>query len=229
MSTSTEVQRTGGPVPLPVASPTTYVLPTAILMLGVALLVVSIFLPYWSLTLHAPQYPGGLSVELYVNRLTGDVDEIDELNHYIGMREMREAAQTERSFSVLAIGTLGLLLMAAVFIQSRWAALLALPAVVYPLVFLADLYFWLYRFGHTLDPHAALSTSIKPFTPVLLGEGRVGQFTTTAGLEPGYLLAVLGAATVVIGLYFHRRAYKPLYDARHLAHPAAGAGDERRP
>ena len=40
-------------------------------------------------------------------------------------------------------------------------------------------------------------------------------------------LAILGALTVLIGLYFHRRAYKPLYDARYPhAHPG---GDGRQP
>ena len=229
MMTQERTQTTTSPTALPVASPTTYVLPTAILMLGVALLVISIFQPYWSLTLHAPQYPKGLSVQLYVNKLTGDVNEIDGLNHSIGMPKLEEAAGFERSFAVIAIGSLGLLLMAAVFIQNRWAAVLALPAVVYPLAFLADLYYWLYRFGHDLDPHAALSTSIKPFTPAILGIGKVGQFSTTAGLEAGYYLAVLGSLTVLIGLYFHRRAYKPLYEARHPHADPAGGQDGRQP
>jgi hypothetical protein len=199
------------------ARPTTYVLPTAILLVGAALLVVSVFLPYWELRLHAPQYPGGLEVELYVNRLAGDVDEIDGLNHYIGMARLGEAAEVEREVAVLAVGTIALLLLAAVFVQNRWAALLALPAVGYPLVFLADLFFWLYRFGHSLDPRAALSSSIKPFTPTMLGEGRIGQFRTTAELEEGFILAVLGALVVLIGLYFHRRAYRPLAEARRPA------------
>jgi hypothetical protein len=186
-------------------------------MFGAMLLVLSMFMPYWQLTLHAPQYPKGLQVELYVNRVTGDVDEVDGLNHYIGMARLAEAAPMERTISVIAIGVLGLLLMAAVFIQNRWAMFLALPAVLFPAVFLADLYYWLYYFGHNLDPKAALSTSIKPFTPAILGEGRVGQFRTVASVEEGYYLALFGALVILIGLYFHRRAYKPLADARHQA------------
>lgn len=198
---------------VPNPSPTTYVLPTAILMLGAMLLVVSIFLPYWQLTLHAPQYPRGLKVELYVNRLAGDVREVDGLNHYIGMAKMEEAAEFERRTAVIAVTALATLLLAAVFIRNRWAGLLSLPVLLYPAVFLADLYYWLYRFGHDLDPRAALSSSIKPFTPTLLGEGRVGQFRTTASLEEGFYLALAAGVVVLVGLYFHRRAYKPLPDA----------------
>ena len=63
-------------------NPNTYVMPTVMFMLAAMLVVVSIFLPYWTLTLHAPQYPKGLTVQLYVNRVAGDAKEIDGLNHY---------------------------------------------------------------------------------------------------------------------------------------------------
>lgn len=198
----------------PSASPETYILPTMLLMLGAMLLVVSIFLPYWNMTLHAPQYPDGLHVRLYVNRMTGDVQEIDGLNHYIGMPKLEEAGKVERSFSLIAIGSLALLLMAAIFIHNPWAAVLSLPAILYPLVFLADLFYWLYTFGHNLDPKAPLSNSIKPFTPTLLGEGKVGQFNTTAMVDIGFYLAILASLVILVGLYFHRRAYKPLLEAR---------------
>lgn len=194
------------------ASPDAYVLPTMVLMLGAMLLVVSIFFPYWGLTLHAPQYPDGLNVELYVNKMAGDVQEINGLNHYIGMPKLEEAGKLERSFSWLAIGALALLLMAAVFIHNQWAAILALPALLYPLIFLADLFYWLYTFGHNLDPTAALSSSIEPFTPTLLGTGVIGQFKTTAMVDTGFYLAILGSFVILVGLYFHREAYKPLQE-----------------
>lgn len=195
------------------ASPDTYVLPTMVLMLGAMLLVVSIFFPYWQMTLHAPQYPDGLNVELYVNDMAGDVQEIDGLNHYIGMPKLEEAGKLERSFSWLAVGALALLLMAAVFIHNQWAAILALPVLAYPIVFLADLFYWLYSFGHNLDPRAPLSSSIKPFTPTLLGTGKIGQFKTTAMVGTGFWLAVLASFVILVGLYFHREAYKPLQEA----------------
>src|ERR1044071_6267354 len=80
-----------------------FLLPTASLGLAAVLLVASIFLPYWRLTLLAPQYPGGLRVEAYLDRLDGDVREIDGLNHYIGMPPLGEAAKIERSLSIAAL------------------------------------------------------------------------------------------------------------------------------
>ncbi|MBI5829723.1 MAG: hypothetical protein HZB20_09350 [Chloroflexi bacterium] len=64
---------------------TDYLLPSALLMLAALMLMISMFLPYWSMTMHAPQYPKGLRVDVYLNHLEGDMFEIDELNHYLGM------------------------------------------------------------------------------------------------------------------------------------------------
>jgi copper chaperone NosL len=189
-----------------------YLLPTIFLALAAFCLLVSIFVPYWRMKLLAPQYPGGLEVQVYVNRMTGDVREIDGLNHYIGMRRLGEAAQLERSLSLLAIAVLSLLLVAAIFIHSRWAALLSLPALLFPALFLGDMAFWLRNFGQNLDPRAPLSKAIKPFVPPVLGEGFVGQFRTVAAVDSGFYLAVLASVLILLGLYFHRRAYKPLAD-----------------
>ncbi len=190
-----------------------YLWPTALLGLAALALLVSIFTPYWKLTLHAPQYPRGLRVYAYLDRLEGDVREVDGLNHYIGMRPLEQAAQLERSLSIMMILVLSLLVAAAIFIHNWWAALLALPALLFPLGFLVDLYYWLHTFGHSLDPKAPLSAAIKPFTPPVLGVGRVGQFRTVATPHAGLILALAASALILAGLYCHRRAYKPLVDA----------------
>ncbi len=192
--------------------------PTIMLGAAAALLIISMFLPYWQMTLKAPQYPKGLTVQVYVNRMTGDVSEIDGLNHYIGMRPLAEAAQLERSVSIAAISVLVLLVLAAIFVHTKWAALLALPALFMPAVFLADMYYWMRNFGQNLDPRAPLSSSIKPFTPPILGEGKVGQFATVASFDIGLYLALLTSLLIVVGLTMHRRAYKPLVDEAKEAH-----------
>jgi len=193
-----------------------YVLPTLFLVAAAVLIIISIFLPYWSLVLHAPQYPQGLVVYAYLNHLEGDVREIDGLNHYIGMRPLGEAAQFERSISVFAIGALIMLVLAAVFVHSPWSALLTLPAILLPVVFLGDLYFWLNNFGQNLDPNAALSSAIEPFTPTILGEGIIGQFRTVAFADFGLLMASAASVLILVGLFFQRRAYKPLVDAEQV-------------
>jgi hypothetical protein len=162
----------------------------------------------------APQYPKGLTVDVYINQLEGDINEVDALNHYLGMPKLDEGGRFERSISMIALITIGLLLIGAVFIHNQWAALLALPVIAFPFIFLADMYLILYRYGHSIDPESALGGAIDPFTPKIIGEGSIGQFSTVASLEAGFYLAFAAAIVVLIGLWLHRAAYRPLVEAR---------------
>lgn len=193
---------------------TTYLIPSACLMLAALLLMISMVTPYWGMKLKAPQYPKGLKVDVYINHIEGDVAEIDGLNHYLGMPPLNEGGRIERSISLLAIVAFGFLLMAATFVHNRWAAILALPAIGFPLAFLTDLWYILYVYGHSIDPKSALGGAIQPFTPTLFGEGKIGQFGSAAEPQLGLFLAFLASLTILIGLYFHRAAYKPIVDAR---------------
>ncbi len=187
-----------------------FLVPSIVLVVAAVLLFISIFLPYWKLTLFAPQYPQGLKASMYVNRLAGDIQEIDGLNHYIGMKPMDEAAVLERTLSIFMIIGIALLIAGAVYVHSPIALFLCIPAVLYPAFFLGDLYFWMRTFGTNLNPHAPLSSAIKPFVPPILGVGQIAQFKTIASWEIGLYMSIAASVLIVIGLYFHRKAYKPL-------------------
>lgn len=187
-----------------------YLLPPLLFFVAALLLLISVFFPYWSLKLHAPQYPGGLETVLFVNKVTGDVNEIDGLNHYIGMKPLGEAAPLERSLSIFAIIGIALLTIGAIYIHSPIVLFLVIPALLYPAFFLGDLYFWMRNFGMNLDQRAPLSGSIEPFVPPLLGAGNIGQFKTVANWETGLYLTFISSALILIGLFLHRKAYKPL-------------------
>jgi hypothetical protein len=163
--------------------------------LAAVALLVSLAVPYWEVTLLAPQYPGGLKVMLYLGPqgLAGDVAEVNGLNHYIGMMQLEEAAILERTIAPFGVTGLAVAAALAAVVRRRWTALLAGMVVIFPLVFLGDLAYWLWYFGHHLDPTAALSSSIEPFTPPVLGHGRVGQFSVVARFGPGLYLAFAAA------------------------------------
>ena len=115
-----------------------FLIPSIIMILAAFILFISIFFPYWKLTLFAPQYPDGLQASMYVNRLSGDIQEIDGLNHYIGMKPMGEAAVLERTLSIFMIAGLVLLIAGTIFVHSPFALFLCIPAILYPLFFLGD-------------------------------------------------------------------------------------------
>lgn len=166
------------------------------LLLGAAILMIaSIGYQYWHLVLHAPQYPRGLWIDVWVNKMGPErnVFEVDGLNHYIGMIKLTDAAKIERDISVFAIWTMSFIGVVSFFLQGAWRWILRLPMIVYPVVFMADLFGWLYYAGHSLDKHAPMSSSISEFTPAIYGTGMIGQFRTEASFETGFFLAVAGA------------------------------------
>ena len=62
----------------------------SILMIVGSLLLLGLFVfPMWNIRLGAPQYPEPLGIDIYVNGLKGesefDLQNIDGLNHYIGI------------------------------------------------------------------------------------------------------------------------------------------------
>ncbi len=180
---------------------------------GGALLIGSIFLPYWNIVLRAPQYPKGLKVDAYVNRLEDmrSVREVDGLNHYIGMIKLTDAAKIERAISVYAIALIAILAVVSTFLPGWWRTLARVPMALYPVVFVVDLFAWLYYAGHSLDPKAALSSSISEFTPHIFGTGTIGQFKTHATFQSGFWLAVAAMVLAIVAIALDWR------NRRHVA------------
>jgi hypothetical protein len=162
---------------------------------------------WWSFWLYAPQYPGGLRLDIALTGMGGDVKEIDLLNHYIGMHHLADAAPLERRLAGYGVAAICVLTMALLTASGRKLnKIVAVPALAFPLVFLADSVGWLYSFGHHLDSHAPLK--IGAFTPEMFGNGKIGQFETYAQPALGFWLAVVGVACVVLAVVVRGRVCK---------------------
>lgn len=175
----------------------------ALSLLAAGCFAASWFLPWWTFQLFAPQYPKGLSLVIHLTGVTGDVAEIDVINHYIGMHSLADAAELERAASHWIVG----LTAAAVFVLNLLVSknggwLPVLFGLGLPLGFLIDTTYWMYQSGHDLDPTAAIN--LKPFMPTVLGEGKVGQFRTEALPALGFWVALAGVA--LLGVASWQRA-----------------------
>jgi copper chaperone NosL len=177
-----------------------------LLLLGVALFAVSHFFIWWELRLNAPQFPGGLFVQATSYEIQdspktpfNDIDQVDGLNHYIGMMSLGDAAKVEMSLAVPAIIVFTVMGFMAAFWERKWAPLLAIPIVIFPWVYFADLFYWLRYAGHNLDPTAAIT--IDSFTPVIWGRGVIAQFSTDAGFSGGWYLAVVAGISCLVGMF----------------------------
>lgn len=174
-------------------------------LLSTILFAISHIWKYWELRLNAPQYPGGLFVSVYTHDVRGDVSEVDGLNHYIGMAPLAQAAEFERTIAPYAIVVFIILGLVATFLPRKWAPLLTIPIILFPIVVFVDLFAWLYYFGHNLDPTAALSGAIDEFTPAILGRGVVGQFTTDAVMGLGWWIGAVAAVIALAAIIMNAR------------------------
>ncbi|MGD9934852.1 MAG: nitrous oxide reductase family maturation protein NosD [Dehalococcoidia bacterium] len=167
--------------------------------IAVALIVVAAFLPLWRLELVAPQYPNGLFITAYGYDMTGDITEVNGLNHYVGLRPLEPDDVVElKLFPFGVAGVAAVIILGAYRFQSRKArALSVLAAASLPVVMLADLQYWLYTYGHDIDPHSALH--LDPFTPKVLGNTRVLNFHSVTTVAPGFWLMVTAAALLLAG------------------------------
>jgi copper chaperone NosL len=193
-------------------------------LVAVALFVLSLWQPWWNFKLYAPQYPRGLSLAISLTGLSGDVREVDMLNHYIGMAHLDAAAPLERKYGAHAVlGICVLVVAMTVFGGRRLARWAALAGALFPIGFVVDTSYWLYRFGHDLDRRAPLH--IPEFTPQMFGNGSIGQFMTFARPELGFWLASLGVVAlmgVVIAREYTGMAPKQRQSHDAVNHAASG-------
>lgn len=174
----------------------------AILTLAAAtMLVASYFLPYWQMELDAPQIPDNLILAVYLHGVEGDVYEIDIWNKSIGMKPIETAAQLERQLSIYGLVLIAVLLVVSLF-AGRFANWLKVPALLFPAFFFIMIAYFLYDYGHDLDPRAPIT--IEPFMPGLFGERGIAMFKTYSTFEAGFYLALGAAALLLIAIVVQR-------------------------
>jgi hypothetical protein len=181
-------------------------------------LVVTLLLPLWNLTMFAPQYPHGLRLDIYASGLEAgnggqDLKEINILNHYIGMRELSNEHFTEFLWMPFVLGALGLLFLRAAVLGEMKTLVDAVAMYVY----VAGFSLWsfahkMYVYGHDLDPTAAVK--VPPFMPPVFGAKQLANFEVYSYPAPGsYALLVAGVMLVLAGWLAWRENAPRLRDA----------------
>lgn len=162
---------------------------------GVALFIVLI-VPIWKIELTAPQYPEGLEMFIHADKLGGDIDIINGLNNYIGMRQIHENEFKEFLVLPYLIGFFAATIILVSILNKRkflyvWFGLFLLFALVVGV----DFYIWLYDYGHNLDPTAPIKVPGMTYQPPLIGFKQLlnfGAFSIPA--IGGWLMIAVGAA-----------------------------------
>ena len=149
----------------------------AILLLGGIALLAVIVLPIWRIELIAPQYPEGLELLIYSYKLDGQVDIINGLNHYIGMKVLNANDFIEFTVLPYIIAVYAALFLIAGLVGSRkFLYVLFGLFLLFGVVAMVDFYMWLYDYGHNLDPAAAIKVPGMAYQPPLLGYKQLLNF-----------------------------------------------------
>ncbi len=168
-------------------------------------------MPIWSVSLEAPNYPKeafpeGIPVFFHFDGFSGEVHEMNTINHYIGMDPMWIGGVLEREIGIYALLGLTLIMVYFIAYNHKIFSLLMFIPVSMPLLFIADYSYWLYWFGHNLHDWGAFK--IKPFMPTVFGDGKVAQFTTHSYPTIGFYLLVAISLFSLLAILAKSKALK---------------------
>lgn len=148
-----------------------------LIFFGGILLVVVLFVPLWQIELAAPQYPEGLVLKMYPHKIGGNVDIINGLNHYIGMKTLHTEDFIEFTILPYIVGFFAFLCFLVVFVnKKKWANILFILFLLFGIVAMIDFWRWEYAYGHDLDPHAPLQVPGMAYQPPLIGYKQLLNF-----------------------------------------------------
>jgi len=153
-------------------------------------------LPLWNMTLKAPMYPKGLHMIAYGDKFGGDLYELNIVNHYVGMKHIKPEDISEMSLFPIGLVIVSLLGIIPIF-RSKLHKLCGLLAFLFPIVILGFIQYYLYDFGHGLNPEAPIK--IPEFTPVALGSSSIVNFTATSMIDLGMVALILASILIAFG------------------------------
>jgi copper chaperone NosL len=174
-----------------------------IIAIGSLALIATYFLPVWFIFLIAPQYPEGLTMNIWLNKITGQVDIINGLNHYIGMKHIRPEMFPEFSYLIYIVGFFILFgLVVAITGKRQLLVAYLVLTVAGAVAAMVDFYQWGYDYGHNLDPKAAIQVPGLYYQPPLIGHKTLLNFDAYSYPDAGgwVVIAIAGA---FFGVWFY--------------------------
>lgn len=165
-------------------------------------LVAVFFLPVWRIDLFAPQYPEGLTMYIWINNITGQVDIINGLNHYIGMKHINVGMFPELKFLPYVVGFFMLLgMVVAISGKRKFLFYYLMLTVIGGAFAMIDFYKWGYNYGHDLDPTAPVQVPGLSYQPPLFGHKRLLNFDAYSFPDVGGWI-VIAAGALAFAVWF---------------------------
>jgi hypothetical protein len=181
--------------------------------------------PLWNIMLGAPQYPEPLGMNIHIDGIQGvsefDIQNIDGLNHYIGMRKLPKPEDMwEFATFPLVIGGMvafGVLIGILGFFEKvnykwfmGWFVLMSILGILG----MYDFNEWMIDYGTNLDPNAIMKLTNPDGTPIsykppLFGHTKMLNFDVTSLPSTGAWMMFTGMMLTVVAFFMGKRAWKP--------------------
>lgn len=172
-----------------------------LILTGLSLLAV-LYFPIWSIYLEAPQYPEGLSMSIYVDHVGGDIDIINGLNHYIGMKTIH--ANDFIEFSILSYCVMFfslLFILNGIFASKKFFYLLSILFISFGIIAMIDFWRWEYDYGHHLNEDAAIKVPGMTYQPPLIGYKQLLNFGAYSFPDIGGYVFIAAGLVILFYLY----------------------------
>ncbi len=180
-------------------------------MIAAALGLASLFFwPMWRITLFAPQYPTGVTMYIWINKIGGDspgtLQNVNILNHYVGMQYIEPDSIPELKYlQYIVMAMIALALLAAVVNKKSlflaWAVVMTLLAIAG----IYDFYLWEYDYGHTLSDTAPIKIPGASFQPPLFGTKKILNFIAQSFPHTSGILAGASIGLAIIAWWLKGR------------------------
>lgn len=162
-------------------------------------LIATYFLPIWFIYLIAPQYPEGLTMNIWLYQITGQVEIINGLNHYIGMKHIKAEMFPEFSYLVYIMGAFIVFgLTVAISGRIKMLAAYLITLLLAGIAAMVDFYQWSYDYGHNLDPTAAIQIPGFSYQPPLFGHKTLLNFDAYSYPDTGGWIVIAAAGILFI-------------------------------
>jgi copper chaperone NosL len=188
-------------------------LPRIVMLLAIAGLLTLFVFPMWKIILYAPQYPDGVTMLIWINKIGGEtastIQNINILNHYVGMKFIEPDSIPELKYFPTVVWIMAGIGLVLVFLNKAWGYL-AWGSVMVILAALAvyDFYLWEYDYGHSLSPKAPIKIPGASFQPPLIGTKRILNFIAQSFPHTAGYFSGIGIALSFVAFWLKRNIKK---------------------
>ncbi|MCZ7608611.1 MAG: hypothetical protein M5U17_00450 [Ignavibacterium sp.] len=182
-----------------------------LIAIGALILILTFFFPLWTIDLDAPQYPEGLGLRIWLNEISGlrpnDLQNINGLNHYIGMKVIEPDAIPELEIMPYIMIFMILFGLLNAYLRNKkliyiWLILF----VILGAIGIYDFYMWAYDYGHNLNPNAPIKVPGMTYMPPIFGSKQLLNISATSLPSVAAIVIFISILLNVVALYLSRES-----------------------